>query len=94
MPCDSKDVWPNVSIAATVDVSVFFIRPPKDPILTPKLAMVFSLLQHGRFISYTNTTSENYNMKDSFLKIIERTGEDVTRPGLLDTPDRASKALA
>ena len=33
-------------------------------------------------------------MKDSFLKIIESTGEDVMRPGLLDTPERASKAFA
>ena len=56
--------------------------------------MVFSLLQNVVDFTYTNTTSENYNMKDSFLKIIESTGEDVTRPGLLDTPERASKAFA
>lgn len=33
-------------------------------------------------------------MKDEYLKIIESTGEDVSRPGLLDTPDRAAKAFA
>ena len=33
-------------------------------------------------------------MKDSFLKIIQSTGEDVTRPGLLDTPQRAAKAFS
>ena len=33
-------------------------------------------------------------MKDSFLKIIESTGENVMRPGLLDTPERAAKAFA
>jgi GTP cyclohydrolase I len=32
-------------------------------------------------------------MKDSFKKIIESTGEDITRPGLLDTPKRAAKAF-
>lgn len=32
-------------------------------------------------------------MKDHYLKIIETTGEDVTRPGLLDTPTRAAKAF-
>ena len=32
-------------------------------------------------------------MRDEYLKIIECTGEDVTRPGLLDTPDRAAKAF-
>ena len=32
-------------------------------------------------------------MRDEFLKIIESTGEDVNRPGLLDTPDRAAKAF-
>jgi GTP cyclohydrolase I len=32
-------------------------------------------------------------MRDEYLKIIESTGEDVTRPGLLDTPDRAAKAF-
>ena len=32
-------------------------------------------------------------MRDEFLKIIESTGEDVKRPGLLDTPDRAAKAF-
>jgi GTP cyclohydrolase I len=32
-------------------------------------------------------------MKDHYLKIIETTGEDVTRPGLLDTPKRAAKAF-
>ena len=33
-------------------------------------------------------------MKEQYQKIIESTGEDVTRAGLLDTPDRASKAFA
>ena len=33
-------------------------------------------------------------MKDSFLKIIESTGENTSRPGLLDTPERAAKAFA
>ena len=32
-------------------------------------------------------------MRDEYLKIIESTGEDVKRPGLLDTPDRAAKAF-
>ena len=32
-------------------------------------------------------------MRDEYLKIIESTGEDVSRPGLLDTPDRAAKAF-
>lgn len=33
-------------------------------------------------------------MQDSFLKIIKSTGEDTTRPGLLDTPQRAAKAFS
>ncbi|MDG1165370.1 MAG: GTP cyclohydrolase I FolE [Porticoccaceae bacterium] len=33
-------------------------------------------------------------MRDQYQKIIESTGEDVTRAGLLDTPDRAAKAFA
>ncbi len=32
-------------------------------------------------------------MEDQFLKIIESTGEDTQRPGLLDTPQRAAKAF-
>jgi GTP cyclohydrolase I len=36
----------------------------------------------------------NQYMKDSYLKIIQSTGEDVTRPGLLDTPQRAAKAFS
>ena len=32
-------------------------------------------------------------MRPEHLKIIESTGEDVNRPGLLDTPDRAAKAF-
>jgi GTP cyclohydrolase I len=32
-------------------------------------------------------------MRAEYLKIIESTGEDVNRPGLLDTPDRAAKAF-
>lgn len=32
-------------------------------------------------------------MRDEYLKIIESTGEDVERPGLVDTPDRAAKAF-
>jgi GTP cyclohydrolase I len=34
------------------------------------------------------------NTSDCFKKIIESTGEDISRPGLLDTPDRAAKAFA
>ena len=34
-----------------------------------------------------------FRMKDSFEKIIKSTGEDITRPGLLDTPKRAAKAF-
>ena len=33
-------------------------------------------------------------MRDEYLKIIQSTGEDVTRPGLLDTPQRAAKAFS
>ena len=33
-------------------------------------------------------------MRDQYQKIIESTGEDITRAGLLDTPDRAAKAFA
>lgn len=32
-------------------------------------------------------------MKKQYLKIIESTGEDLSRPGLLDTPNRAAKAF-
>jgi len=32
-------------------------------------------------------------MEDHYLKIIETTGEDTQRPGLLDTPKRAAKAF-
>jgi len=32
-------------------------------------------------------------MQDHYLKIIETTGEDTQRPGLLDTPKRAAKAF-
>ncbi len=32
-------------------------------------------------------------MKDHFAKIIESVGEDLSRPGLLDTPKRAAKAF-
>ncbi len=32
-------------------------------------------------------------MKDAFEKIIQSTGEDVKRPGLLDTPKRAAQAF-
>lgn len=32
-------------------------------------------------------------MKDHFAKIIESIGEDLSRPGLLDTPKRAAKAF-
>lgn len=32
-------------------------------------------------------------MRDEYLKIIQSTGEDVNRPGLLDTPHRAAKAF-
>lgn len=33
-------------------------------------------------------------MKDLFAKIIESVGEDLTRPGLVDTPQRAAKAMS
>ena len=32
-------------------------------------------------------------MKEHFAKIIEGIGEDLTRPGLVDTPERAAKAF-
>lgn len=32
-------------------------------------------------------------MKEYFAKIIESVGEDLTRPGLLDTPQRAATAM-
>jgi len=32
-------------------------------------------------------------MKDAFANIIESIGEDLSRPGLLDTPERAAKAF-
>lgn len=32
-------------------------------------------------------------MEDSFAKIITEVGEDLTRPGLVDTPKRAAKAM-
>ena len=32
-------------------------------------------------------------MKEHFTKIIEAIGEDINRPGLRDTPERAAKAL-
>lgn len=32
-------------------------------------------------------------MKEHFAKIIASVGEDLTRPGLVDTPDRAAKAF-
>lgn len=32
-------------------------------------------------------------MKDLFAKIIETVGEDLSRPGLIDTPERAAKAM-
>jgi GTP cyclohydrolase I len=37
--------------------------------------------------------NRGFIMRDEYLKIIESTGEDVNRPGLLDTPDRAAKAF-
>ena len=33
-------------------------------------------------------------MKEHYAKIIESTGEDITRAGLLDTPKRAATAFA
>lgn len=33
-------------------------------------------------------------MKDAFASIVRAVGEDLNRPGLLDTPDRAAKAFA
>jgi len=33
-------------------------------------------------------------MKESFAKIIEEMGEDLSRPGLIDTPKRAAKAYS
>jgi len=36
---------------------------------------------------------KTYPMEDAFAKIIESVGEDLTRPGLVDTPKRAAKAF-
>jgi GTP cyclohydrolase I len=36
---------------------------------------------------------EEYPMKEHFASIIASIGEDLTRPGLLDTPERAAKAF-
>ncbi len=33
-------------------------------------------------------------MRNHYEKIIQSTGEDITRPGLIDTPDRAAKAFS
>jgi len=33
-------------------------------------------------------------MKEQYAKIIEAIGEDLSRPGLVDTPKRAAKAFA
>ncbi|MFT7300037.1 MAG: GTP cyclohydrolase I [Porticoccus sp.] len=33
------------------------------------------------------------NTSDSYTQIIESTGEDISRPGLMDTPKRAAKAF-
>ena len=33
------------------------------------------------------------NTSDSYTQIIESTGEDISRPGLVDTPNRAAKAF-
>ena len=32
-------------------------------------------------------------MEEAYKKIIEACGEDLTRPGLVDTPKRAAKAM-
>ena len=64
----------------------------KGSILPMKLAMVSSLLENDGRQKY-NLNSETI-MRDQYKKIIESTGEDITRAGLLDTPDRAAKAFA
>ena len=42
---------------------------------------------------YAEENNKGKKMEDHFLKIIETTGEDTQRPGLLDTPKRAAKAF-
>lgn len=36
----------------------------------------------------------NLNMQDAFTTLIEEIGEDINRPGLVDTPQRAAKAFS
>lgn len=46
------------------------------------------------FCYHANTIKKReIHMRDSFAKIIEEIGEDLQRPGLVDTPDRAAKAF-
>lgn len=46
---------------------------------------------YKHFEDYTEETTEE--IKARYAKIIEEVGEDVTREGLLKTPERASKAM-
>ena len=46
---------------------------------------------YKHFEDYTEETTEE--IKARYSKIIEEVGEDVTREGLLKTPERASKAM-
>jgi|TARA_B110000483_G_C18114277_1_gene510969 GTP cyclohydrolase I len=50
-------------------------------------------MRRGKGIANKVQLGEEFIMKDSFEKIIKSTGEDITRPGLLDTPKRAAKAF-
>jgi GTP cyclohydrolase I len=47
-----------------------------------------------RFVNgSTQLPQEEHLMREHFASIIASIGEDLTRPGLLDTPDRAAKAF-
>jgi GTP cyclohydrolase I len=50
-------------------------------------------MRRGKGIANKVQLGEEFIMKDSFEKIIKSTREDITRPGLLDTPKRAAKAF-
>ena len=41
-----------------------------------------------------NLTDQTPSMEQEFKKILESTGEDINRPGLVDTPKRAAKAMS
>jgi GTP cyclohydrolase I len=44
-------------------------------------------------VCYSYGSKPMNSMKDSFANIITQVGEDLTRPGLVDTPQRAAKAM-